>query len=332
MKTLLRTLTQIPAPSGYEGALRAAVHKMIQPYADEIRTDALGNLIARKGKQGRNGKRIMLAAHLDEVGLIVAHVDAKGFARFSALGGFSPQRLVGVRVKFLNETRGVIGLEREAGQKERAPGMDKYFIDTGATSPKDSPVRVGDAAVLDSDSIDLGDRLVSRCLDDRVGVALLVESLRSHKTGANEVHYVFTIQEELGGRGAGPAAFGLEPEIGLAVDTTPATDGPNERERNLIQLGGGPAIKVKDTGMIADPRLVTSLKSIAGKNRIPYQLELTESIGTDARPMQMTGAGARAGGIAIPLRNLHSPSEMIDLRDVEWAGRLLALVLRSTDL
>ena len=327
MKTLLRTLTRIPAPSGREDALRTAVQKMIQPYADEVRLDVLGNLIARKGKKGRTGKRIMLAAHLDEIGLIVSHVDARGFARFSVPGGFAPGRLVGGRVKFLNGTLGVIGLEREAGQKDRTPSPDRYFIDTGATSLKDSPVCVGDVAVLDSDFLDLGGRVVSSCLDDRVGVALLIESLRSHKLGANEVHYVFTVQGQVGGRGAGPAAYDLDPGIGLTVDTTIANDEPDAHARNPIALGGGPAIKVKDAGVIADPRLVSTLTRLAEKNRIACQFELSESTGSDALPMQITGSGARVGGIAIPLRNPHSPSEMIDLQRCTGGRRITCRVL-----
>jgi tetrahedral aminopeptidase len=329
MKQLLQTLTQIPAPSGCEDELRAAVQKMIQPYADEIRVDALGNLIARKGKKAKNGKRIMLAAHLDEIGLIVSHVDANGYARFSTLGGFRPHRRVGTRVKFLNGAAGILGLEREAEEKDRTPSLDRYFIDTGVTSAKDSPVKVGDTAVYDSTFLDLGDRVVSKCLDDRVGVALLIESLRNFKSSMNEVWYVFTVQEEVGGRGAGPASYGINPDIGLAVDVTIANDAPNTRERNSIVLGGGPAIKVKDSGVIADPRLVETMTRLAEKNRIPHQFEVIESIGTDARVMQIVGLGAQAGGLAIPLRNLHSPSEMIDMSDVKNAGRLLAAFLRN---
>lgn len=332
MKTLLRTLTQIPAPSAREDALRDAVCEMIRPHADEIRVDPLGNLVARKGRLGRNGRRIMLTAHLDEVGVIVSHVDERGFCRFSTLGGFSPQRSLGARLKFLNGAAGVLWVEREAGGSDKPPSIDRYYIDIGATSLKDAPVRVGDCAVLDSGFSDLGERVVSRCLDNRVGVALLIASLQKDATGANEIYYVFSVQEEVGGRGAGPAAYGLEPEIGLAVDVAIATDLPNDREQSRVRLGGGPAIKVKDTGVIADPPLVDSLKRIAERNRIPVQLELTERIGTDAHFMQITGMGARAGGIGIPLRNLHSASEMIDMQDVAKAGRLLSAVIRSTDL
>ena len=161
-------------------------------------------------------------------------------------------------------------------------------------------------------------------------MALLIESLRNLKYSPHEIYYVFTVQEEVGGRGAGPAAFGLDPEIGLAVDVTIASDAPNARERNPIALGRGPAIKIKDSSVIADPHLVESLTRLAEKNRIPHQFEVIESIGTDARAMQITGLGARAGGLAIPLRNLHSPSEMIDLHAAQYAGRLLAAFLTDS--
>lgn len=329
MKSLLQTLTQIAAPSGREDKLRAAIQTMIQPYADELRVDALGNLIARKGKKAKDGRRIMLAAHLDEIGIIVSHVDAKGYARFGTLGGFRPHRRVGMRMKFLNGAVGVIGVEREAEEKDRAPALERYYIDTGAASAADSPVAVGDLAVYDSAFLDLGDRVVSKCLDDRVGVALLIESLTRFTSGKNEVWYVFTVQEEVGARGAGPASYGIDPDIGIAVDVTAANDAPNTRERNPISLGGGPAIKIKDAGVIADSRIVQTLTRLAAKNRISYQLEVVEGIGTDARAMQMTGLGAQAGGIAVPLRNLHSPSEMIDMNDVKNAGRLLEAFLQE---
>ncbi len=337
MKPLLLTLTEIASPSGREDEIRALVHKMIKPHADEIRVDALGNLIARKGRKTKNGKRVMLAAHLDEIGLIVSHVDADGFARFSAVGGFTPHRLVGARVKFLNGGRGVIGLEKPSEERDRKPGLDKYFIDTGAANARRNQVsgrfvKVGDAAVFDTTFLDLGNRLVSKSFDDRVGVALLIETLRALKASPHEIYFVFTVQEEVGARGATPAAYGLDPEIGLAVDVTPASDLPNSSERNPIALGRGPAIKIKDTGVIADPRLVETLTRLAKKNRIPCQFELAENIGTDAHSIQVSRAGARAGGVAIPIRNLHSPSEMIDLADVNGAARLLSAFLRATDL
>ena len=332
MKNLLKTLTEIASPSGHESAIREAVLNLVKPHADEVRVDALGNLIVRKGRAAKNGKRIMLAAHLDEIGLIVSHVDANGFARFSALGGFQPMRKVNTRVQFLNGARGVIGLEQPAHLNDRQPSVDKFFVDTGATSAKDAQIKVGDAAVFDAGFQELGNRLVSKALDDRVGVALLIETLRTLKGSPHEIYFVFTVQEEVGVRGAGPAAYGLEPEIGLAIDVTSANDQPQGSERNPIRLGGGPAIKVKDGLMVADPFLVEGLTRIAEKNRIPVQREVAEGISTDARAIQIAGLGARAGGICIPIRNIHSPSEMLDLRDVDGAMKLLNALLRTAEI
>jgi endoglucanase len=332
MKPLLRALTEIPAPSGKEDALRAVVQKMVQPHADEIRVDALGNLIARKGRKSNRGKRVMLAAHLDEIGLIVSHVDANGFARFNTLGGFAPHRRVGMRVQFTNGARGVIGLERDADAKDRAPSLDKYYLDTGATRAADSPVKVGDAAVFDASFLDLGGRVVSKALDNRAGAALLIETLRSLRSTPHEIYFVFTVQEETGARGAGPAAYSLEPEIALAVDVVNASDQPHSADRNPIALGKGPAIKIKDSGLIADPGLVDLMTRLAKKNRIPHQFEAADNLGSDARVMQMAGAGARVSGLGLPLRHIHSPSEMMDMQDMQDAARLLLLLLRSTDL
>lgn len=332
MKPLLKTLTEIASPSGHEDAIRETVLKLIKPHADEIRVDALGNVIVRKGRAAKNGKRVMLAAHLDEIGLIVSHVDANGFARFSALGGFHPMRKVNARVQFLNGARGVIGLEPPAHFEERMPAMDKFFVDTGATSAKDSQVKVGDAAVFDAGFVDMGNRLVSKAFDDRVGVAILIEALSNLKSSPHEIYFVFTVQEEVGVRGAGPAAYGIEPEIGLAIDVTWANDQPQAGGRNPIKLGGGPAIKVKDSLMLADPFLVEGLTRLAEKNRIPVQREILEGGSTDARAIQITGSGARAGGICIPLRNIHSPSETLDLADVNNALKLLGLFLRSAEI
>ena len=332
MKPLLKTLTEIASPSGHEGAIREAVLNLVKPHADEVRVDALGNLIVRKGRATKNGKRVMLAAHLDEIGLIVSHVDANGFARFSALGGFQPMRKVNARVQFLNGVRGVIGLEQPAHLNDRQPPIDKFFVDSGATSAKDAQIKVGDAAVFDAGFQEVGNRLVSKAFDDRVGVALLIETLRTLKSSPHEIYFVFTVQEEVGVRGAGPAAYGLEPEIGLAIDVTSANDQPQGSERNPIKLGGGPAIKVKDSLMVADPFLVEGLTRIAEKNRIPVQREVAEGISTDARAIQIAGLGARAGGICIPIRNIHSPSEMLDISDVDNAMKLLNVFLRTAEI
>ncbi len=329
IKSLLSALVDVPAPPGHEHSLRAYVKSAIEPYADQVYVDALGNLIARKGKKAQGGRRILLAAHLDQIALIVSHVDEQGFVRFTTLGGVPVHRLVGARVRFLSGHRGVIALEREVEPKERAPKVEKFFIDVGAENRKNAPVRVGDVAVLEADFRDLGQRVLSPCLDDRIGVTLLIDHLCRADTGPNEVYYAFTVQEEVGTRGAGPAAYSIEPEIALAVDVTLAGDTPQAGVRNLVRLGGGPAIKVKDAGMICDPAVVERMKSLAEKERIPHQFELLEGGSTDARAIQISGAGVQSGGLSIPTRYIHTPSEMIDMRDVEQAHHLLALFCAS---
>ncbi|MEW6028838.1 MAG: M42 family metallopeptidase [Chloroflexota bacterium] len=329
MKALLKSLTEAFGPSGYEKNIREIVAKEVEPLADEVRVDALGNLIVRKGRAGRNGRRVMLAAHLDEIGLMVSHVDENGFVRFSGIGYLFATQVVGSRVRFLNGASGVIGIENQFEERPSRPSPDKFFIDVGAAGRSDCPVKVGDVAAFERSFLDLGGRLVAKSMDNRVGVLMAVEALRRLGSGPNEVTAVFTVQEEVGSRGAGPAAFGLDPEIGLALEVTPATDTPKSTARNKIVLGKGPAIKVKDAGMIADPRVVDWMRRAAEKARIPYQLEVLEGGSTDARSIQLNRGGALAGALSVPVRYVHSSSEMIDFDDLQNSIKLLVALLRS---
>lgn len=329
MKALLKSLTETFGPSGYEKNVREIVAKEVEPLADEVRVDALGNLIVRKGKKSKNGARIMLAAHLDEIGLMASHVDENGFVRFSSLGYLFATQLIGSRVRFLNGVIGVIGIENQFEERPAKPSPDKFFIDVGAASRGDCPVKVGDVAAFERSFLDLGGRLVAKSMDDRVGVLMAIEALRRLGSGPNEVTAVFTVQEEVGSRGAGPAAFGLEPEIGLALEVTPATDTPKSAARNRIALGKGPVIKIKDTGMIADPRVVEWMTRTVEKARIPYQLEVLEGGSTDARSIQLSRGGALTGALSVPVRYVHSPSEMIDFGDLQNSIKLLVALLRS---
>lgn len=327
MKTLLQELTEIPAPSGSEEAIRAYLQAALQPLVDEIRVDALGNLITRKGQLGKGGKRILLAAHMDEIGLIVSHVDENGFVRFSPIGGVFGRYLPGGRVRFLNGTRGVIGLEPQEKPTE-IPPLEKMFIDVGATSRRNCPVTIGDVAVFDRPFFDLGDRLVAKAMDDRAGVAVLLETLRALKNSPHELYFVFTTQEEVGVRGAVTATFGVDPEIGLAVDVTPTADTPAPRPGE-IALGKGPAIKIKDAGMLSDPRLVQWMTHLAEKKRIPYQREILLGGSTDARAIQLTRSGVISGALSLPVRYVHSPSEMVDYNDLQNAVQLLLAMLSA---
>lgn len=327
MKKLLQELTEIPAPSGAEEAIRTYLRTTLEPLVDEIRVDALGNLITRKGQAGKGGKRILLAAHMDEIGVIVSHVDENGFVRFSPLGGVFGRYLPGGRVRFVNGVSGVIGLEPQDKPTE-IPPLEKMFIDVGATRRQDCPLTIGDVAVFDRPFLDLGDRLVSKAMDDRAGVAVLIETLRLLQNSPHELYFVFTTQEEVGVRGAVTAAFGVDPEIGLAVDVTPAADTPAPRPGE-IALGKGPAIKIKDAGMLSDPRLVQWMTRIAEKKRIPYQREILLGGSTDARAIQINRSGVISGALSLPVRYVHSPSEMVDHTDLQNAVQLLLALLSA---
>jgi len=327
MKPLIQKLTETFSPSGYETDIREVIRKEIKPLADEISVDALGNLIARKGKKSAKGMKIMIAAHMDEIGLMATHVDDNGFIRFTGIGGIRPQTLTGGRVRFVNGTRGVIGSDRIT-DLTKAPTLEQCFIDVGASSKKDCPVKVGDVCGFERPFLDLGKRLVAKAMDDRIACAVIIEAMRTLKETPHEVYFVFTTQEEIGLRGATTSAFGIDPDLGLAVDVTGSGDTPKGSKME-VGLGKGPAIKVKDGGMLADPRVVAWMIRSAEKSRIPYQREVLEGGTTDARAIQLTKSGVPSGCLSISCRYVHSPSEMVDYDDVQNGVKLLTALLKA---
>lgn len=326
MKALIQKLVETPGPSGYETQVRELIRTEVASYADDLRVDNLGNLIVRKGKQNEAGKRIMLSAHMDEIGIMVTHIDENGFLHFTNLGGVRPYNHIGGRVRFLDGTIGVIGMER-LNNPTKMPTLENLFIDIGASNPKDCPVKIGDVAAFDHAFTVLQDknkreRLVSKAMDDRISVAILIQALKTIKETPNELFFVFSVQEEVGVRGATTAAYGIDPDLGLAVDVTLTGDTPKSMKME-VSLGKGPAIKVRDAGMLSDPRIVDWMVRTSKKAKIPYQLEILQAGSTDARAIQLSRSGVPAGCISIPCRYIHSPSEMVDLSDVEYATRLL---------
>jgi putative aminopeptidase FrvX len=321
MKQLIKNLVETTGPSGFESEIRALVRAEVESYVDEIRVDALGNLITRKGKKSEGGKRIMVAAHIDEIGVMVTHIDENGFMRFTNIGGVNPFNLSGGRVRFVNGTAGVIGVEspRERGS---VPGMEKFYIDVGAKGKADCPVKVGDAAAFDRPFEDLGERLVSKAMDDRIGAAIMIQAIKELKSSPNELYFVFTTQEEVGLRGATTSAYGIDPEIGIAVDITGVGDTPNS-DQMAVGLGKGPALKVKDRSLVVDPRIVDWMVRTAERENLPYQYEILTYGGTDAGAMNLTRAGVPSTCISIPTRYAHSPSEMVDYQDVLNCVKLL---------
>ncbi len=325
MKELIQKLVESVGPSGYEGPVRQVVREAVEPLADELRVDSMGNLIARKGQKAANGMRVMLSAHMDEIGLMATHVDDKGFVRFTPIGGVRALYCVGGRVRFLKGPQGVIGSER-LDSNDKVPSFDKLFIDVGATGRDDCPVSVGDIAVFERPFLDLGDKMVSKAMDDRISVAVQIETLRQFQGGPNEVYFVFSTQEEVGLRGATVAAYGVDPDLGLSVDVTLTGDTPKGVTME-VSLGKGPAVKVRDGRMLSDPRVVNALIKAAEKAGLPYQLEVLEGGTTDATVMQLTRVGVPAGAVSIPCRYVHSPSEMTDYNDVQNAVKLLVAFL-----
>lgn len=332
MKELLQKLTDISSPSGVEEAIRDVIRREVRGYADEVRVDTMGNLIARKrptsGRgEARESRKVMVAAHMDEIGLMVTHVDEKGFVRFTGIGGVYPRNLPGGRVRFLNGTRGVIGLE-PTDKASDVPPLDRMFIDVGARNAKDCPVRTGDVAAFERPFLDLGQRMVAKSMDDRIGCVVAIEALRKLERTPHDVYFVFTTQEEVGTRGAQTSAFGIDPQVGFSVDVTGWGDTPGLRDFD-VSLGAGPAIKIRDGGMLADPRVVQWMIRTAEKQKIPFQREVLLGGTTDARAMQLVRSGIPVGCISIPCRYVHSPSEMVDLQDVENAVKLVVALLRG---
>jgi len=331
MKSLIQKLVETPGPPGYEEKIRSVVRTEVEPLVEQVQVDSLGNLIARKGQKGGDGLRIMLAAHIDEIGVIATHIDEHGYVRFTPLGGVNPRSCPGGRVSFLNGAMGVIGVER-SDRGGNAPDFEQMFIDVGASTRADCPVRVGDVAVFERPMLDMGKRLISKALDDRVGVAVLVETLRRIDAEAinspHQLFFVFSVQEEVGLRGAKTAAFGIDPDLGLAVDITGSGDTPKGLRMD-IGLGKGPAIKVRDAGMLSDPRVVRWMVERAEGAGLPYQLEVLERGTTDARAIQITRAGVPSGCLSVPCRYIHAPSEMVDIDDVENTVRLMIELLKE---
>lgn len=324
MKPLIKKLVEAYGPSGSEEQIRELIRAEIKGLADYVSVDPLGNLIAVIKKKSKSGKKVMLAAHMDEIGVIVSHIDSKGFARFTNIGGVSPLTCIGGRVRFANGATGVIGIEKRESTSV-PPTLDQLFIDVGATSAEDCPIKVGDAVGFYRPFEEVGNRLVAKSMDDRIGCAILIETMRTLKRTPHEVQFAFTVQEEVGTRGAGPASFGLEPDLAIALDVTMTGDTP--KGRMSVSLGKGAAIKVRDGGMLADPRIVALLEQRATEGKIANQREVLEGGTTDARAIQVTRLGVPSGCISIPCRHIHTPSEMVDLRDVQACVNLLTYTL-----
>lgn len=321
MKALLKRLTTAFGPSGHEGGVRRLIEEEIAPYVDEVRLDALGNLIAVKHGPGR---RVMLAAHMDQVGLVVTEVDDEGFLRLHNVGYLRRPYALGRRVVFENGVTGVVAREMEDDDPLDMT-LGRLFIDIGANSRRQAldRVSIGDMAALAPEWTEMmNDRVCASALDNRAGCALVIETLKRLDGCPHEVAAVFTTQEEVGLRGARAAAYDVAPDLCLALDVTPAGDTP-KGERLPVRLDAGIAIKVMDNSVICSPAIVSQLEETAQAQGIKCQREVLTHGGTDAGAVHISRGGVPSGVLSIPCRYVHSACEMISLRDLEAGAALL---------
>jgi endoglucanase len=323
---VVASIAQAFGPSGHEKNVREILEPLVAGYVDEVRVDALGNLIAIKKGTGR---KIMLSAHMDEIGVLVTYIDEKGYLRFGNVGGVSPHIALGTRVIFENGTVGTVWYEEKLeGMKDLK--LDRMFIDIGATSRGEAEklVRVGDMAVFCGDTVETNGRIISKAMDNRSSCAVLVALARSLPETENEIYYVFSAQEEVGLRGARTAAWGLQPDVALAVDVTATGDMPESRHM-AVAIGKGPAIKIKDNSVICHPDVVEQLRTCAAEKDIAVQYEVLTFGGTDAGAIHLTGAGIPTGAVSIPTHFIHSPSEMVSVSDMLDTVDLLAAFVQA---
>ena len=310
---ILCMLDSAHGPSGDEGDIRAVIHQLARPWADEITSDVMGNLVARK--KG-SGPKVMFAAHMDSIGFIVTHIEKEGFLRVGKLGGISPKDVLNTPVRFKNGVRGVLVAEEKAEDKLK---LEDCYLDIGARDEEQarSLVQVGDTAVYDTAVTEVNGRVISPYLDDRIACAILLKAMEQVGPCENDLYFVFTVQEEVGTRGAKTAAWSVDPDYGIAVDVTDVDDTPGSGKYGTCKLGRGAAVKVMDSSVICQPEVVKALEQCAQDKGIAVQRDIIRAGGTDAGPIHVTRTGVRTGGISIPCRYIHTPTEMADLSDVQ---------------
>ncbi len=319
---LLKQLTEADSPSGREGEVSDIVVREAGKLGYEVRTDAMGSVIAHKPG---NGARLMFDAHMDEIGIIASFADENGFIRFGAVGGLSTRELAKRRVRFLNGTAGVIGSEEEEFNKK--PQLSKLYIDIGAKdkASAEKMVKTGDMAVFDGSFYSNDEIVISKALDDRAGCCILLRAMETAVKSENDLYFVFSTQEEVGLRGAKTAAFSIMPDYAVAIDVTDTGDTPSCPPMD-VRLGEGAAVKLMDRSVMCDVNVIRILTETAEREGIRYQREIMADGGTDAGAIALTGAGVRAGAISLPVRYIHSPSELAAISDIEDCIKLTAAV------
>jgi len=346
---LLARLCETPGVPGREDRVRALIASEVEGLFDEVRTDALGSLICHRaprpaGRGGRDPVRVMLLCHMDEIGFLVSHIDDKGFVRLDGVGGFDTRNLFSRRVLVCTDSGDLRGVMNAGGRpvhiaseedKKKVPEVKEFFVDLGLPADRVRElVRIGDFVVPDEPLVEVGDKIVSKALDDRIACWLAIESLRqldaSGSGHACDITVAFTVQEEVGLRGARAAAFAVRPDIGLGLDVTLSCDTPDVPEHEAVtRQGKGFGLHVKDASFIADKRLVEEIEALAVERGIPYQRTILARGGQDGAAAQQAAAGARAVGIVVGTRYIHTVTEMVHKSDLEAARDIVAAYLQT---
>jgi len=337
---LLKEICETPGAPGFEQKIRALVLKKLKGLADEVYTDAMGNVIAVK--KGIESKKVMVAAHMDEIGFMVSHIDDEGFIRFHPLGGFDPKTLTSQRV-IVHGTKDIIGVMgckpihlMSTEERGKPIPISEYYIDTGRPAKEVKKiVSIGNSITRERELIEMGGCINSKSMDNRLSVYILLETLKKLKGKKipYDLYAVFTVQEEVGLRGAISAAHRINPDFGFGLDVTIAFDVPGAQgHEKITKLGQGTAIKIKDGSTICDYRMVAYLKDLGNRKKIKWQPEVLPAGGTDTAAVQRYGKnGSIAGAISIPLRNMHQTIEMAHKKDILATIALLIEAVKGLD-
>lgn len=336
---LLRRLCETPGVPGHEDRVRDLIIAETDGLFDSVTTDPMGSLLCRRDAAKPDAPKIMLLCHMDEIGFLVSHISDKGFLYLQPVGGFDPRNLFSRRVLVCTDQGDLKGVMNPGGKplhisspedRKKIPEIGEFFVDLGLGEKARDIVKVGDMVVMDEPFLDLGDKVVSKALDNRVACWLGIEVMRAlgEKGKGAELHMVFTAQEEVGLRGARTAAYAIKPDIGIGVDTTLACDTPGIPDKDATtRQGAGFGLHVRDSSFIADKALVREFEALALKHNIPHQRTMLAAGGQDGAAAQQAAAGARAVGIVVGTRYIHTVTEMIDKSDLQAALDILTAYL-----
>ncbi len=342
---LLKDLCETPGVPGREDRVRDLITREIEGLFDHVETDAMGSLLCRRDAKAGDGKapKIMLLCHMDEIGFLVSHVSKDGFLYLQPVGGFDPRNLFSRRVMVCTDQGDLKGVMNPGGKpihissaedRKKIPEVSEFFVDLGLGEKAKDIVKVGDFVVMDEPFLEMGDQFVSKALDNRVACWLGIEAIRklADKGRGAEIHVAFTCQEEVGLRGARTAAYKVQPDIGLGIDTTLACDTPGVPDHMATtRLGKGFGLHVRDSSFIADVGLVSEIEKLAQTRNIPFQRTMLAAGGQDGAAAQQAAAGARAVGIVVGTRYIHTVTEMVSKSDLQAALDILVAYLEGFD-